>query len=589
MGAMNQADGCRRIASLMIASAWLSVVMPLTVQAQSLDDELGVGKSDYAEASLETQQLWEKLLDAMIAGDLAGTIPLIKEYAAVKDTKEPFQQTLVSLSVKTLTAGPAPTVTSTQRERSDVLGEIERLKKKIEETELQDADLKAKKQQSFGAKFGTLGDALVPGLVGGVDKAVGGDIDGKIKDCEERLADYKGKLGQQDVKLAQVNAKIKAEGELAAREKIAAQQALQAKVTEFLTEMQGEGKLRPTLALANLWLKRKGDDAQIAAIAQSALDLQKIESKAIKIANAALKPAKDTMLANRFWSADEEIKKAKEAIATRITDPVQFKMIEREMTRTESEVAKEIARATKKRDHVMEVAERDASAAEKDLAAFRDKFPDYPEYDQDLLKIKDLKAAQVEAKFAKQIAAIEDVMENDTTEARVMIARLLASNADPDEVSILKARTAKLLRVALEKEVAEVRADIDEAQEFLTKFSVNYAEEIKTGKEPSLKFTQTFSVDVDNLVRARSLQAGAVKRLQVLLDEPELTADKITKSKLVGVQETAKAALDQMDGTLKLRERNKMIILIGGGFGCLLVLLSVAFGIGGLVRRKKSV
>jgi hypothetical protein len=149
-----------------------------------------------------------------------------------------------------------------------------------------------------------------------------------------------------------------------------------------------------------------------------------------------------------------------------------------------------------------------------------------------------------------------------------MIKQMMSSGIDLDEISLISSKVTALTRKILEREVDLIRADMDEAQAFLTKVSANFAQTIKKGEKTSVGFIQSFSIDTDNLVRARSLQAGAIKRLELLLTE---ATDTVTKSKLVGLLETQKAAVDQIDGTLNTSKRNKIVapvaglLLLGGG------------------------
>jgi hypothetical protein len=151
---------------------------------------------------------------------------------------------------------------------------------------------------------------------------------------------------------------------------------------------------------------------------------------------------------------------------------------------------------------------------------------------------------------------------------------------------------------------------INHPESYLKQFSANYAAELKSGGDPNKALTTQAASGVENLVRARSVQAGAIKRLDILLTEE---TDTVTKSRLVGLLETQKAALNQMDGTLEIQEKKrqteadakqaakdaeqkakeeaeaaekqkKLLLMIGGGVLFLGVLTVIVL----LLKRKKN-
>ena len=401
------------------------------------------------------------------------------------------------------------------------------------------------------------------------------------------------------------------------------------------------------LGKANTVIEEKARTEAMIAEAKRKADVKRIAEenarKAAQVANIALQPMIELIQQGRFWEARAEIGKASDEMTRRATDAEQLVLIQREIDSATRQLDGKIEAVFKEKANLLEIATRDATEAMNRLEALHSKHPDLPDYDMDKIKITDLRAKQISEKFskkfaaieevipndpdeakamikrliesgldpdtisnlksrtskithdivtqkfAKKIAAIEDVIPNDPHEAKEMIKRLLASGIDPDDASILKSRISKLNRDILDREVALITKDMDEAQSYLTKISSSIAREISQGQKPTFSDVLTTREGTENLVRARSLQAGAVKRLEVLLSEPEI--ENITKSKLVGLLEAQKAALAQMDGTLHESEAQAskmkwMIIIIGGAVSVLALTCGVF--IMAMRRRGKS-
>lgn len=354
-----------------------------------------------------------------------------------------------------------------------------------------------------------------------------------------------------------------------------------AETLDLITQLIAIGQYRPAFAAANVYLKKIDEtDDKIVAYAQQAVDQQKVKAKAQAIAAAALKTVTENLNDKKLWGAQAEFKKAQDTIQLRVTDTQLLEMVKIEMTKTENEIAGRQAAAEKKREALFELARRDAGKVGKALDEFMQQYPDYPNYEEDKIKINDLRSDQVEKKFAARLAAIEEVIKNDPQEAKEMIKKLLESDANADDLSILKSKITALRRTILDKELVKVQARMDEAQGYLEKFSTDYAETIKAGQKPTLSVIRKITSGTENLVRARSLQAGAVKQLEILMQEPEL--DTVSKAKLVGLLESQKAAIAQMDADLA--SKSNILIALGVGAALVVVLIVVLV----VVSRRRS-
>jgi hypothetical protein len=355
-----------------------------------------------------------------------------------------------------------------------------------------------------------------------------------------------------------------------------------AKVYVLVKELIEGSNFREAIALSNTALKKLGEDSELVRLSQSAVDQQKIQQRAYKIAQAASGDANVLIEQNRLWDAKVELERSFAQIGDRIRDADLLRATGIEMAKIARDLSRKIENAMKVHVVIMETAERDAVAGAKKMDAFLASHPDYPDADSDKLKISDLRTAQVEAKFASRIAAIEEVISNDPDEAKNMIARLISDNTDPDEVSVIKSRLSKLQKAILQTEIQRIQQKLDEAQSYLSRWNVTYAEELKKGGTPSASLTASLSGGIENLTRAISVQEGVVKQIDVLLTEP---MDTVSKSQVVGLQETAKGALDLMRATKEEAASNKRNVMIGMVVGLVVVVGAIVFFI---VKRKKA-
>lgn len=124
------------------------------------------------------------------------------------------------------------------------------------------------------------------------------------------------------------------------------------------------------------------------------------------------------------------------------------------------------------------------------------------------------------------------------------MVKRLEKSLSADETSMLKSKITALQSHIIDRELDSIDARISEAQSYLAKYNVSYAQDVKNGRQPTIV---QLTSGVENLVRARSIQVGVVKQLETLLAEE---MSNISKARLVGFLETAKVALKTMDATL---------------------------------------
>ncbi|MDR1146615.1 MAG: GYF domain-containing protein [Verrucomicrobiales bacterium] len=629
----------RKTSALILGIGGL-VALSLTLtaaRAQSLDEALGVGKTEYQASKSTTVDLWNNLVATLERSGFDEGLRLAKQFAAVDDVTEPYQKKFVGLVINileptgqfvmtdTVSAKYTSAIADLKAQRAVCLNEAARL----------DGQIPALQKKINDATSGEAVGNFLGGLtgVGRTGSAFAGkeQAERNLQNAKEKISRLQQQAADLDTKIEKLQAEHRSETARLAGENAQSQQQFKTEVVKTINLLIDHGNSRAVLALANVYLKRKDADTDIARLSQQAAERLKQESKALDIAKAALLPVREKMDAGRFWLAAGELKNAQENINNRVTDSGLLQMVGREIKMTEATLVKKINAAGAERAAIMaladsdpveaekkfgglaarypdmpeleqgrrqlrtaiygkrlalimRVANQDATQGEAELKKFLVEYPEFPDADQARQKIVELRNQQIEEKYAKRIAAIEEVIVNDSEEAKKMIKTLMESKIDPDEISILTSKVTLLKRKILEREVELIRADMDEAQGYLTKFNASVSQTHEVSGVAKWSFIQSLTVGTDNLVRARSLQAGAVKRVEVLLEE---YTDNVTKAKLVGLMEAQKAAVEQIDGTLQSKHSNKIIVIVGGMLAAVLALGAVGAAVF-FIRKKKA-
>ncbi len=574
-----------KVCSLLVALVLMNI--PIALHAQSLDDVLGVGKTDLAESKPETKQMWNDLVTALERGDMENAKKLADNFSNVIDYTEPYQKNFASAALSILSSdqrlGPDGKLSldkATLADIAEVQAQIATKERELKALEDKRTALQKKLQDS------NMTGALIGGLLGpqlgGIANADKQNVQMELENVEKQMREKKNAINELQNSIPLIEQK--------GRQSLGEDRN---KAFILVKELIEGSYFREAIALSNTYLKRLGQDADFVKLSQSAVNQQKTQIKAVAIAKAATRDAAALMDQNRLWDAKVEMERSIESIRERVngakaSDAELLNFTQIEMGKISRDLTRKIEVAMKARSIILQSAQRDALAAGKRFAEFLAKYPDYPEADADNLKLSDLKTSQVETKFAKRISAIEEVINNDPAEAKEMIKRLIADNTDPDEVSVIKSRMSRLEKAILKQEIAAIQKRLDEAQSYLTKWNVTFAESIKKGEEPASSLTASLSGGTENLTRAISLQEGVVKQIDVLLQDK---MDNISKSQVVALQETAKAALNHMSSAKEKVEtaerekaaRNKMITMVLIG----LVVLGLAGGAFFVMKKKK--
>jgi len=592
-----------------------------TCPGASLEELLSEGKAEFKAARPETMQLWDECLSAFASGNTEAGKVLAEKFRASQDQTEPYQNLFIGTVLGLLTQDPSET-------RLEAFRQEQKKEREREEAELSALQ---KKKADLESKVTALqkkikDDSTTSAVVGLFSQQFANLSQATAQSAAQELASTQQQIAmtsQQELllknRLDGLEEKQKQQESLAEKDAEIGRGQTREKISQQIRDLASQGHARAAVVLANLYLKLRGNDERIAAQAQEAAEKLKEESKAIQIAQAALTPVMERQKAGRLWEASQALQGAVDLIKVKVDSENLQKLVMREISLTAQKIKQGMESAKEEIGRILAQAQQDLPAAKAALAKFLEIYPDhpeagqlpsrltemfyekkigvildsaaqnaeqggkdfemflvahpqYPDADRIRLKIREYQTQQVEAKFAQRLAAIEEVIANDPAAARGLIANLMKDRT-PEEAAVLTSRISKLQKILLEKECQAIEEELSRADAQRLAFNASLNATTLTNGVAVPSWVQSLSANLDPLLRARSLEAGAIERLQILLQEP---MDAVTKARISGMLEEEKNDLAQMDEVIARQKMARWIDagvmgtgvlgLLGGGF-----------------------
>jgi hypothetical protein len=256
-------------------------------------------------------------------------------------------------------------------------------------------------------------------------------------------------------------------------------------------------------------------------------------------ADAGLNTLAQSMQDGQRKTGDAELDRVDSLLKIKVTDPVQLIVINRELAYTRGQLELALKKADDQVMFMMQLATQDMTKAKAELAKFLAMYSDYPETTQLTYKLD-------RASYMLKLDTIRKIAANDPSQARTML-RDFQKDLSKEDAGLLSSEIAKIYQAIFAPELAAIQKDIDDAQAFFTRATKMEQEVIEINGQPATRKINTSSEGTENLIRARSLQAGAYKRLEALLKEE---VDPVTRAKATGLLETSLQAVNQIDGKL---------------------------------------
>ena len=526
-------------------------------ESESSLEELLTPSSPRAQTSTaKGDALWESLLDLLERAEFSHAKDAAYQIGRTNEIIEPYQQTYADLVLEILR--PDNTQSILASKNGNLQTYIAQQKRNIDEL----SDKIALEDRKRAPILKRISTNQTGGQIGALFSPIAGQIaDSNIANAQKEMEEIDRNIGEYKSQIDVITKAIseaKNENEGAKRSVAdSAEQnrdALKRKVVATIEQLQKGYYFRAVGALSNCYLREIGKDSDVAELAQNSLDLQKRQIQAIKIAKAAIKPARESLSQGKFWTAESEYNRAIALIDDKLKDDFQRQVVAAEIASTKRDIATKLEGAKVEMNDIMHVARSNAGEADEKMKVFLQEHSDLPEQKSTLTQIRDFKEAQIIDRLKSRVEAVEAVLQNDPSEAKAM-AKRLETTLPPDEFSLIKAKINALEVRGLQRELDLIESKIGEAQSYLTRYSMTYANDIKEGKHPKISFTS----GVENLVRARSIQTGIVKQLEALVPEE---MPNIQRARLSGLLETEREALRMMNETIVEQDKARLWTVI---------------------------
>jgi len=497
-----------------------------------------------------------------------------------------------------------------------------------------------------GAAIGA-GAGAALGAAGGYGYAAAASPEVRLQYIEKRLQEIAYETANGETQRNQLRQQLSAEEKQREEEANRARVSLRDRVIRLMKRFAEDNDFQPGVAVANAFLKIRGMDSVISLKSSEIYQEQSNVARILKIAQTIHREIEEIHQKGtqkpKPWTALRELEKKIEMTKASIREMRYIKILEKELfgLREELETAKSTAQ--KQRDDLLALAERDAEDAFPKLESYGSFYQeDDPGYNDAWLRVKDLRQQQAEQRVRYYMRAVEETMESDPERAKLLLVGLLGKQVPEIEKVILEAKIAAAFKKIHEREIGLIRKDLDEAQSYLTKYSletgsspaevdlsslsgqigINKFEEsqdsfnnggVKIGgplapisggiaateasrqktagessggeiqaQKKSFSFAGRLFVGVENIERCLSLLEGAAVRAKQLQKDENL--DKLLAGRLGGLVKSIDVSLDQLKEfrQKEISARRFTWVAWSSGF-----FLAAAAGTGGLIKLGK--
>lgn len=475
-------------------------------EKQSLEDLLKTEVPQLAKENNATNDNWKRLVEALSKNEFEAANGYAATLLAAKDILSPmrleycvaYEEIAKDESASTKNASPTMSqileldrrLESLKSEKQSLLEERPKVYKKIEDKNRAKATsailgtligaglgagLGAAAGGGDGAAIGAAaGSAL--GAAGGYGYAAADSPEVRLQYIEKRLQEISVEKISADGQLAQLRRQLSAEDQRREEEIAQARVALRDRVIRLMGRFAEENEFQPSVALANAFLKIRGMDSAVSLKSSEIYQEQSKVARIVKIAQAIQKEVREVLghgSSNpKPWTASSELEKKTEMAKNSIQDPRYNRILEKELFSLREELETTKTTAGKQRDALLALGQRDAEDAFPKLEAYGAFYQDDPDYNSAWLQMKDLREKQAEERVRYHMSAVEETMEHDPEKAKTLLVGLLEKEVPPVERTILEAKIAAAFQRIHSREILLIRTDVDEAQGYLTKYSL---------------------------------------------------------------------------------------------------------------------
>jgi hypothetical protein len=483
-----------------------------TEKAISLEELLKTEVPELAKENPVTNDNWRRFIDALAKNDFDSANGYSKSLLAAKEVLSPMRLEFCVVYEEIVKKNddsskiPSPTLSqiveldqkleNLKNENQTLLIERPKVYKKIEDKNKAKATsaiigsligaglgagLGAAAGGGDGAAIGA-GAGAALGAAGGYGYAAADSPEVRLQYIEKRLPEISYELSVGETQKNQLRQQLSSEEKQMEEEANRARILLRDRVIRLMDRFADINEFQPGVAVANAFLKNRGMDSLITGKSSELYQEQSNVARILKIAHVIRREVESVYQNGsskpRPWSASRELEKKVEMTKNSIKEEKYIKILEKELYGLREDLARAESAANKQRKDLLALAERDAEDAFPKLEAYgafyRD---DDPSYNNAWLRVKDLRQEQAEERVRYYMKSVEEAMANDPEKAKLLLLGLLGKSVPEVEKVILESKIAAAFKQIHQKEIGLIRLDLDEAQSYLTKYS------LETGSE----------------------------------------------------------------------------------------------------------
>lgn len=308
-----------------------------------------------------------------------------------------------------------------------------------------------------------------------------------------------------------------------------------AEVTRLLDMLMEANELEAAFAITNVYLRKVGEDLDIAKRQQDVIRLQETKDKATKIANVIIDQQKAQVQAKKYWAAREGVEKSLAKVRQQAGDPSLVRMVEQMVGRDDLGVNASIAKADEETEAVIALAEIDSRKADSLLEDLRSRYPDHPRIEVIRLKLSAQQSQDMKGKMSELLSSIESLAESDPEGAVAMLASLDPEKIDPVEKMSMQVRISEAANKSVSALLAKSERSLENVKEKIggevAEVVATQREKIKSNKSDSLEYSAS------QAIRAKIDRSAEIPEAKATLEGISKSLAVISKLKITSQQE----------------------------------------------------
>lgn len=300
-------------------------------------------------------------------------------------------------------------------------------------------------------------------------------------------------------------------------------------------------ELEAAFAITNVYLRKTGEDLDIAKKQQDVIRLREIHDKAIKIAKIIVDQQRPLVEGKNFWAAKNSAEKALAKVRQQASDVDLVRMVEQMVGRDELRVEASISKADEETEAIISLAEIDPAKARSLLEGLGSRYPDHPRLDVLRLRISAQQSQDMKGKMAELLSSIETLADSDPEGAVAMLASLDPEKIDPVERMSMQARISTAANKSVSALLAKAERTLEEVK---TKIGGEVAEVVAAQVEQLRNDKgDTLELSAASVIRAKIDRSEEIPEARATVEGLSKSLAMVSKLKITTQQEILLKAL----------------------------------------------